>query len=204
MKEKSPSKRRYAKTQQAILDAAHEILVKEGIDALSMRALAEKVDYSASALYNYYGSKEELLLALRDRGLAMSDARFEATVDLETLTPPEVLVASARHYLWFAFTYPEYYNLIFNTPSLGPARNVQDINQDPNFAGFPDLIQMGVESGHFKLPEGYTPLLMALQMWITIHGMAMLGLSILADSGSGFDELCNQLIDAFVKLITVE
>ncbi|MRR32158.1 TetR/AcrR family transcriptional regulator, partial [bacterium] len=49
----SPSERRYQRTRQSILEAAQAILSEQGIEALSMRALAEKADYSPAALYKY-------------------------------------------------------------------------------------------------------------------------------------------------------
>ena len=51
----------YARTQQAILDAARAIIHEQGPDKLSMRAIADRIDYSPAGLYEYYGSKEEII-----------------------------------------------------------------------------------------------------------------------------------------------
>jgi len=61
----SPRNRRHELTRQKILDTARSILLAGGVQAISMRTLAEKVDYSPAALYKYYANKEEIIEALR-------------------------------------------------------------------------------------------------------------------------------------------
>ena len=65
MTDKTPSERRYEKTRQGILSAARNLLLEGGTDAISMRTLADKVDYSPAALYKYFANKEEIIEALR-------------------------------------------------------------------------------------------------------------------------------------------
>ena len=56
--------RRQARTREAIIQAAEEIVEARGPDALNMRDIAELIDYSASNLYEYFTNKEELLAAV--------------------------------------------------------------------------------------------------------------------------------------------
>lgn len=65
MNDKTPSERRYEKTRQGILNAARSILLEDGVEAISMRTLADKVDYSPAALYKYFANKDEIIEALR-------------------------------------------------------------------------------------------------------------------------------------------
>jgi len=58
---KTPSERRYEKTRQGILSAARTLLLEGGVEAISMRTLADKVDYSPAALYKYFANKEEII-----------------------------------------------------------------------------------------------------------------------------------------------
>ena len=78
--ELSPRERRHQRTQQAILDAALEIIHEKGVDGLSIRAIADKIDYSPAGLYEYYGSKEEIIAALCMQGLERF-GRHLASVD---------------------------------------------------------------------------------------------------------------------------
>ena len=67
--------RRQERTRRAILDSALAIVAESGPDALSMRAIADRIDYSAAGLYEYFGSKEEILNAVREEGMAQLGAR---------------------------------------------------------------------------------------------------------------------------------
>jgi len=56
------------RTRAAILDAAFHIVSKSGLDGLTIGTLAEKTGMSKSGLFAHFGSREELLLAVLDRG----------------------------------------------------------------------------------------------------------------------------------------
>ncbi len=49
--------------RKKILDAARELFVAEGVEAVSMRKIADKIGYSATTLYNHFDDKEALLRA---------------------------------------------------------------------------------------------------------------------------------------------
>ena len=49
-------RKRHIRTKQAILDAALEIISEDGPNALSMRNLADRIDYSAAGIYEYFAS----------------------------------------------------------------------------------------------------------------------------------------------------
>ena len=51
-------------TREELLHTAQEIVFQEGMDKLSIRALAKKHDISVGAVYNYFPSKSELVLAI--------------------------------------------------------------------------------------------------------------------------------------------
>jgi AcrR family transcriptional regulator len=66
-KRKSRPARRAPLTREAIVDAALAVLDREGLDAVSMRRVAEELDTGAGSLYWHVGNKEELLQLLIDR-----------------------------------------------------------------------------------------------------------------------------------------
>ena len=73
--------------RERVLKAAREALVTEGYQALSMRALAQRVGVAPGTLYNYFSDKEEIVatLALADwqDALARMDAVATRATDLE-------------------------------------------------------------------------------------------------------------------------
>lgn len=66
MKSATRRKQQQEDLRAKILDAARELFVIEGVEAVSMRKVADKIGYSATTLYNYFDDKEALLYALCD------------------------------------------------------------------------------------------------------------------------------------------
>src|SRR5437016_1537455 len=99
--------RRQARTREAIIQAAQEIIETQGPDALNMRDVAELIDYSASNLYEYFASKDELLIAVANEALThlAMQIRHRATAQ----SPRERLLAYGRSYLEFARTHAQLY-----------------------------------------------------------------------------------------------
>ena len=54
--------------RRSILDAAQELFVAEGYRNVSIRKIAEKVEYSPAALYSYFPRKDDLFFALAEEG----------------------------------------------------------------------------------------------------------------------------------------
>ncbi len=63
--------------KRRILEAATKLISDGGIEACTMRALARKARLDVTTLYNYYGSKEEILEALRRSGARRLERRIE-------------------------------------------------------------------------------------------------------------------------------
>ncbi len=57
----SPQARRQAQTRQNIMTNARRMIVEQGTHFLSIRALADRIDYTPVALYKYFSSKDELI-----------------------------------------------------------------------------------------------------------------------------------------------
>jgi AcrR family transcriptional regulator len=52
--------RERAEQRQRILDAALHIITQEGFTAMTMRKLAERIEYSPAAIYLHFQSREEI------------------------------------------------------------------------------------------------------------------------------------------------
>jgi AcrR family transcriptional regulator len=66
-------------SQDAVVDAALEILKSEGLEAVTMRRVAAALDTGAASLYVYVSGREGLLQAMLDR--------VTSTIELETPDP---------------------------------------------------------------------------------------------------------------------
>lgn len=198
MGNKSPSERRHSKTRQAILDAARAIINEQGVNALSMRTLAEEVDYSPSALYSYFDNKEEIIEAIRAEGWALLDAMDQGPME-DDLSPAELLYQSGLAYLKFAETYPDHY-LLMMSPSDRVPKSLDEFMQLSNFKELASSIDAMVAAGDLQVPPGYTSLHLAFLVWFVVHGIAMLKLTLMRDCQPEFDEISAQVMRAAVDV----
>ncbi|WP_118951899.1 TetR/AcrR family transcriptional regulator [Taibaiella helva] len=99
-------------TRCNILDAALTIGKEEGWQALSMRKIADKIEYTAPIIYEYFSNKDALLSEVTKKGftlLSMEMQKAKARHD----TPAKQLEAMWMAYWDFAFAEKEFYQLMF-------------------------------------------------------------------------------------------
>jgi AcrR family transcriptional regulator len=96
--------------RQRILQGAIDVAHTEGWASVSMRRIAEKVDYTAPALYHHFASKDAVIVALRQRGYQLLLERFQR---IRSTDPIARLTAMARHHVEFAFAHPELFNAMY-------------------------------------------------------------------------------------------
>lgn len=85
-------------TRDRILDAAEAIIREEGLRALSLRAIARRIDLTAPAAYRYFSGKEAILEAVIQRGyLKFIEGLEQARQGLAE--PQDLLRVSLRYYL---------------------------------------------------------------------------------------------------------
>lgn len=99
-------------TRVNILDAAHEIVKDEGWQALSMRKIADKIEYTAPIIYEYFANKEAILLELTKKGFMLLACRMNEAKNKHTDLGDQ-LEAMWLAYWNFAFEQKEYYQLMF-------------------------------------------------------------------------------------------
>jgi AcrR family transcriptional regulator len=100
-------------TEQAILRAALEIASEDGWEAVTMRRLAERIEYSPSALYKYFADKEAILLTLMSQGIQQQLAALEH-ISAQARNPSVRLLQIAEAYWDFAWHHPTLYQLMFD------------------------------------------------------------------------------------------
>ena len=97
--------------RQAILIASREIAAHEGWQSVSMRKVAERIEYSPPTIYEHFTSKEALLQELMREGFRLLMERVQA--GNSTAAAPEArIMAVARAYWDFAWDYPELYQVM--------------------------------------------------------------------------------------------
>lgn len=99
-------------TRLNILDASLEIVKEEGWQSLSMRKIADKIEYTAPIIYEYFSNKEGILLELTRKGYIILAGEVRAAKNQHE-GPAEQLEAMWIAYWDFAFKYKELYQLMY-------------------------------------------------------------------------------------------
>src|SRR5215472_7591159 len=100
-------------TRQAILQAALEIASEEAWESVTIRRLAERIEYSPSAIYKYFEDKEAILLALLRQGFQQQLAALEH-ISAQEQSPSVRLLQIATAYWDFAWRNRTLYQLMFD------------------------------------------------------------------------------------------
>lgn len=111
MTEERKQTRRKRVGKDGLLRAAREVAAEEGWGAVTVRKIAERVGYRAPVVYEYFDSKDDLLLELLRRGFA--DLAGAVRAAREDASDPEgALYGVARAYLRFAWDSPDLYQVM--------------------------------------------------------------------------------------------
>jgi AcrR family transcriptional regulator len=179
---------------RAILDAARDLFVAEGYPNVSIRKIAERIEYSPAAIYSYFPSKDDIFFALAEEG-------FRILSDLATSVEPDTdPLEEIRRAFWrvyqFSKSYPEYYALMFVD------RTVPRISRDWERFGFVHelqnhaaaLIQRAVDAG--ALPPSTQPHVAIAMLFAAVHGAALMRLCERLAHGESGDALVRDTLNA--------
>jgi len=190
--------RQRAELREQILRAARDMVMREGFAALSMRKLADAVEYAPATLYLHFENREAIAKELCVRG-------FQELLDVlepaaQVADPLERLPRLAEAYVRFGLEHPETYRLIFMED---PKLSTQLFADTPEGAGpksFAVLVQVFVDLlAAGRLEEGARPDQLAEVLWAGVHGIVALKLTCKGMPGTPAEELAQVLVSTLVK-----
>jgi AcrR family transcriptional regulator len=158
--------------RRAILDTARQLLTTVGYARLSMRNIAGKIGYSATSIYLYFESKDDLVHALIDEGVDLLNERLtEANASSEA--PEERLESMCKAYVAFGLERPEYYEIMYVLhPEYIKRYPVEKYRKARrNLEIMASAVKDGMQSGAFKEVD---PMLAANLAWTQLHGVVTL------------------------------
>jgi len=161
-----------------IIDAAEKVFFSRGLDAATMDDVAEEAELSKGTLYLYFKSKEELYLAITQRGLRILTEMFEKCLQKKK-KGIDMVLAIGRAYREFAKKYPDYFQAAIYFES-----QIKDFNPEhPNAVAcmeqgekvlnlVVEALKKGVEDGTIR--PGVDPLKTAIVLWGQTTGILWL------------------------------
>jgi len=173
---KERREREKSETRDKILDAARELFVTEGYEGVSMRKVAEKIEYSPTAIYVHFADKEELFRELCHQDYARLAQAFQSSVI--STNPAERLKQIGAIYIEFGTRYPNHYKFMFMTPH--PRQELDEVDRE--MKGNPEMdayaflkwtVQQAMDAGCFR--EELTDAdLISQTLWAAVHGVISL------------------------------
>ena len=165
--------RERADTRQRILDAAREMFVREGFEATTMRAIAQRIEYTPTAIYHHFANKHALLTELCTldfRALAQAFQRIGRIDD-----PLERLARIGAAYVDFGLQHPMQYQLLFmaRRPEVEKAAPPAGDPGEDAYGFLRDTCAEAVVSGRL-LPDYDDPEELAQMCWGSLHGLVAL------------------------------
>jgi len=194
------SKERQDRERQAvtdsILDAARELFLAEGYQSVSIRKIAERIEYSPAAIYSYYPSKDDIFLALAKEGFHRLDAKVHDAMG--TGDALDDVRACWWAFYQFSKEQPEYFLLMFVD------RSVPRITQQ--WEGFEFLqqllnnavagIQKAIDAGAF--PATLSANAAMHMLWAGLIGPAVVGIRHRLATGEDYDALARDVLNAAI------
>lgn len=184
-------------TRQGILAAALQIVKQDGWPALSMRKIADVIEYTAPIIYEYFSNKEGILLELTRQGYILLGERVKAARDSQSNNEDQ-LEAMWLAYWDFAFEETEYYQLMY-----GVQVNCCELYKKmPEAEYTTDLFYDAIEKLLIKQPVSEdTSCLKYYTFWSLIHGLVSLNLVQKGANDSINQEILRSAIKAIIKTI---
>lgn len=172
-KHKTEQQRQQLRTK--ILDAARELFVDRGIEAVTMREIARRVGYSSTALYLHFADKEALIRELCDTDFLSLAHELQDIDDIPD--PLQRLRLLGLAYVRFAVTYPNHYRLMFMTPRVSCPSDSSAVQKgNPEQDAYARLLLMVKDAHQAQIfrPELTDPDLIAQTLWASLHGVCSL------------------------------
>jgi len=183
--------------RRAILDAARDLFVADGFQHVSIRKIAERIEYSPAAIYSYFPSKDDIFFALAEEGFRLlgDPGQPKAQAELSHLTPLE----RVRNVVWrlyeFSCEQPQYFALMFME------RSVPRISREYERFSFVQAMKRNIAAefeaciAAGELPPGTKPGVAMRMLLAGILGIATLRLSERLAPEENADDLAADVID---------
>jgi AcrR family transcriptional regulator len=158
--------------RERILNEGREILTSDGYEALTMRKLADRIEYTPGALYAHFPDKDAIVRAVCEHDFRAFSAHMADAIDVKD--PIDRLRSLARAYARFALERQEPYKLLFVARPL--VNDLSSLHENPETDAYTLVlaaVNYAIEKGHFKAWRDDAHLI-AQTLWAGMHGAVMI------------------------------
>ncbi|MFK4301778.1 MULTISPECIES: TetR/AcrR family transcriptional regulator [unclassified Paenibacillus] len=200
MKHIKRRERESSEIRRKIIEAARSLFLNQGYAEVSMRKIADQIEYSPTTIYHYFANKEAIVRELLIEGNSMFLQSLQQRAEeaqAAGLNALDVLKTVSDAYVRFGTANPEYYNILFisNLESV----SLISLIDSGRFKGF-ELLESGLKAAmdDGSITQGDDRLI-ATSVWSMLHGLTSLLLNFDFPTEKSNDELISFTIDTFFK-----
>lgn len=201
---KERRERERQETRDKILEAAREMFATQGIEATTMRAIAQRIEYTPTAIYHHFKDKDALIIELCHGDFRTLGRQFTQMERIDD--PVERLRRIGMAYVEFAIAKPHHYQIMFMTRTP-PHVHDEDKNPEEDAYGFLlQTVQEGIDGGRFR-PELADAHELAQMVWSGVHGIISLQIAKCNDAWITWHDLrttAARIVDALIRGILRE
>jgi AcrR family transcriptional regulator len=177
-----------------IIDAARELFVSRGVEAVTMREIAKRIDYSATSIYLHFTDKEAVLRAICDTDFLALATSLKYIMQIPD--PVERMKALGQGYAEFALTHPNHYRLMFMAVRMpyDPAKSSlqQHSAEQDAYYQLKTVVADVHAAGRFKA-ELQDVDLIAQTIWAGVHGVCSLEINMACDKWVNWADISARL-----------
>jgi AcrR family transcriptional regulator len=162
--------------RKMILDASMKLFMEQGFENVSIRKIADLIEYSPTTVYLYFKDKNEILFNLHEMGF---QKMAEYNADLWTIKNPLVRLAKmGEYYIRFGLENPAFYELMFILKAPMEALEALDANcewksGDLALGKLKETIKECMDKGLIEKGDVDA---VAMSIWSMVHGMVALAI----------------------------
>ena len=159
---------------RALLQEAVRTIQKSGVEALTLRAVGEKLGVSRTALYRHFADKSGLLAAVAREGFRMLRVQLLEAWDTHS-GGREGFESMGAAYVQFAVDHPSHYRVMFGRYVDGAGADDPELAKE-GAGAFQALVDAIVSMQQHRILKPDPPLRLAQYIWANVHGIAMLAI----------------------------
>ncbi len=183
--------------RRQILSAARELFVNEGYENVSMRKIADKIEYSPTMIYLYFKDKADLLDSVCKESLLNLLNTLEL-LKRDKSNPVENLIKSGKAYVEFGLKYPQDYKLTFVIrPQFQKGLGLQEGSVGEKvFSYLCAMVSECVRQKTFRAVDVETT---AQALWSAVHGVTLLLIDFPDFPWAAKDKLIDAVINTMIE-----
>jgi AcrR family transcriptional regulator len=183
--------------RRKILDAARDLFASEGYDRVTMRRIAEAIEYSPTTIYHHFEDKDDLVSALCEEDFRRLLGVFEGQA--LPADPVERIRQLGRAYAAFGLQNPNHYRFMFMTAAKFQRVPEPSDSGLQSFRLFRSAVEKAIAGGQLRPGDPQTA---AQVLWSSLHGAVALLITLQAEhwpEGSAAPDLVERVIENGIR-----